>query len=156
MTSLDVKWKEAVEKCKRLSEEATQEENDQSKKEKKTPVYADLMGDKFDRYQEVCLPICDNPKTSYSYTLDMEPMRDMWYDDEACGGNLTLFYMRGHRVKLTVIEEIEKTTAVDLMGLIGGNFGLFVGVSLTTIIELFEFGIFQLCRRWYRPTVNHL
>ena len=85
----------------------------------------------------------------------MEPMRDMWYDDEACGGNLTLFYMRGHRVKLTVTE-IEKTTAVDLMGLIGGNFGLFVGVSLTTIIELFEFGIFQLCRRWYRPTVNHL
>ena len=43
------------------------------------------------------------------------------------------------RIKYTEIKEVKKTTALDMFGSVGGYLGLFVGVSLTTIIEFAEF-----------------
>ena len=41
---------------------------------------------------------------------------------------------------MTKFKEVEKMTAADLFGLVGGQLGLFVGVSLVTIFEFMEFG----------------
>ena len=58
-------------------------------------------------------------------------------------------HFSGLRIKLTSFEQMDKMTAVDLFGTIGGNLGLFVGVSLTTILELLEFVIIYIRdKRW--------
>ena len=58
-----------------------------------------------------------------------------------------MLFLRKRRIKMTTVAETQKMTSVDLFGLVGGYLGLFVGVSLTTIIEVVEFGIGWLVRR---------
>ena len=90
-----------------------------------------------DEYHDACLQKCGNPKKSYMYDLSLSHIID---PEEFCFENGSYIYLTGVRIKLTTIKEIAKMSALDLFGLIGGYLGLFVGVSLTTILEFLEFG----------------
>ena len=59
----------------------------------------------------------------------------------SCDANSSLLWLKGSRIPRTTIAEVHKMTPVDLFGLVGGYLGLFVGVSLTTIFEFFDFGL---------------
>ena len=61
--------------------------------------------------------------------------------------------MRGQRLKMNVFDETQKMTFVDLFGLIGGYLGLFVGISLVTVVEFIEFGM-DLCLEGRRKNLK--
>ena len=84
---------------------------------------------------------------SRSYDFTMKQVDVRYFDNYGCFFNITNLFIKG-RVKSTEIKEIEKTTALDMFGLVGGYLGLFVGVSLTTIIEFAEFGIDWIFKRY--------
>ena len=50
---------------------------------------------------------------------------------------LNIFY---ESLTYTHIQEVEKTSFIDLISNIGGTFGLFVGISVLSAVEVFELG----------------
>ena len=141
------KWQKAMASCDKLAAEQAANGEEPSKPQS----YSDLLGYEFDKIQDQCIPECGNPASSYSYTFSMSKLFQTYYEDSGCLGNASVFYLRGQRLKLSEIMEQKKTTSVDLLGLIGGNLGLFVGVSLTTIIEFVEFSFFMICKKLSGP-----
>ena len=74
------------------------------------------------------------------------PSKSPTYEDmRASIVNLNIFY---DRLGFTQVSEKESFTIVDLVSNIGGTFGLFIGISLLSLLELLEFGyeVFMLLR----------
>ena len=103
---------------------------------------------------------CGDPGISYTYSFSMSliPERNhneshMDHEDNNSFGDSS-FYLRGQRLKLTTVRDKTKMSWVDLFGTIGGNLGLFVGVSLTTILEFAEFGFLAIWKWYYGKKID--
>ena len=69
----------------------------------------------------------------------MTVIKESDYDDIGCQNGFSTFWLKGERLRVTTIQKGLKTSTIDLLGLVGGYMGLFVGVSVTTICEFIEF-----------------
>ena len=105
--------------------------------------------DKFEPIRKKCQEKCGPPRKSISFEL---ALADHSTDFDFCHSNSSVGYLwlKGLRLKMITISEVPKTTLMDLFGLIGGYLGLFVGVSLTTIVEFLEFGVMGFVGRCLR------
>ena len=82
-----------------------------------------------------CFRKCCPAISSLSYRFDKTIID--WY---MCDQD-SKFSLQGKRMKMTTFEEVPKMSRVDLFGLVGGYFGLFVGISLVTFFEFIELGL---------------
>ena len=92
------------------------------------------------KLENICRTECSTANQTSSYDLEKEEIPIEHVDLFPCSRNQTSLFLKG-RIKYTEIKEVKKTTTLDMFGSVGGYLGLFVGVSLTTIIEFAEFGI---------------
>ena len=93
-----------------------------------------------------CFKKCCPAVHSYSYEFEKIIIPKDDYLHNNCE-MVTLFYLKGQFIKMTVFKEIPLMSVVDLFGLVGGYLGLFVGISLVTICEFVEFIIEWSCSR---------
>ena len=88
------------------------------------------------------------PRISYSYDVSKRVV-------PGCHPSSTMMTMTlGHRIKLTIVEENQRITLVDVLGLVGGYLGLFVGVSIITVLEMIEFVLVSLFDRFRGKTAK--
>ena len=104
---------------------------------------------KFQKMKEKCKTECGPPQKSLSYTFSLTSFDGQAREEIGCYPYHSDFWLRDARLKLTITKEVQKMSFVDLFGLVGGYLGLFVGVSLTTIIELIEFVLVAILK-WVR------
>ena len=90
---------------------------------------------------------CKNPcqRTKYSHKISMLELATPHY--ASVHGNITADEIKQNRISLkiyypslhyTVTEQVEAFTFDELMSNLGGQLGLFLGVSIITLIELLE------------------
>ena len=91
-------------------------------------------------FSKKCMAKCCRPIESFSYTTSVE--------SSDCSDGQGFFQFKNLRLKVTTVEEVPMITILDLFGLIGGYLGLFVGISLTTVVEFFEFSM-----RWFHEKI---
>ena len=101
---------------------------------------------------KICLQKCCPAVSSYSYKFDKVVVTQNSPLHNLCAAP-RFFYLKGSRLKMTIFDETQKMTSVDLFGLIGGYLGLFVGISLVTIFEFVEFGT-NLCFNRHRKNMQ--
>ena len=102
--------------------------------------------------RKACLKKCCMPRISYSYEVQKRVVPVELRHELECQDNSTIIYMKGQRIKLTVVKENQRITAVDLFGLVGGYLGLFVGVSIITVLEMIEFVVMMMFNRFSGKT----
>jgi hypothetical protein len=99
--------------------------------------------------QNACPSKCQVQKfdlsTSLLYYPSYNTISDTWVNEKA------VFVVNYKDNIVTQIDNFASITADQLLGLIGGNLGLFIGVSLLSTIELFEL-IFELGALVYRKS----
>ena len=86
-----------------------------------------------------CYQKCCPATSSLSYKFKKTVIEKEEYIHNYCEKGL--HFLKGKRFKMTTFEDVPKMSRVDLFGLVGGYFGLFVGISLVTLFEFFEFGV---------------
>ena len=64
--------------------------------------------------------------------------------------NLNIFY---DRLSFTEISEKPSFTFVDLVSNVGGTFGLFIGISLLSLLEMVEI-IYEMLHQYLKTRVN--
>ena len=113
--------------------------------------YATILDyDKFGAFRKKCQEKCGPPRKSISFELALEDQSHRADFDCHRNSSVGYLWLKGLRLKMITISEVPKTTLMDLFGLIGGYLGLFVGVSLTTIVEFLEFGVMGFVGRCLR------
>ena len=100
--------------------------------------------DDFPSIQKLCQAECGLPRKSFFYSFSLKSLRGLERKGLDCLPNTSDFWLRDMRLKMTHIKEVPKMSFVDVFGLVGGYLGLFVGVSLTTVIEFLEFALMKL------------
>ena len=141
-------WKKAMEKCEK--NEWQNQTSDPQRCGNVTQIvdcYPFFFENaKFQEMNKKCKNECGPPQKSLSYSLSMTSLDGELREEIGCHPNLSNFWLRDSRLKLTITKEVPKMSFVDLFGLVGGYLGLFVGVSLTTIIEFLEFVLVALLK----------
>ena len=89
--------------------------------------------------QKLCHQKCCPAASSLSYRFKKTVIEEEEYNHNYCEKGM--HFLKGKRFKMTTFEDVPKMSRVDLFGLVGGYLGLFVGISLVTLFEFFEFGI---------------
>ena len=88
------------------------------------------------------------PRISYSYDVSKKVVPTELQEELGCYPTSTMMHMAlGHPIRLTIVKEYQRITLVDLFGLVGGYLGLFVGVSMITVLEMIEFVLVSLFDR---------
>jgi hypothetical protein len=82
----------------------------------------------------VCLPLCPLECDSMNYDMSLSMMKFTNNNENLIGFNA--YY---YDSTLTFISELEKFNFLDLISSIGGNLGLFIGVSFLSFAEFIEY-----------------
>ena len=85
--------------------------------------------DNFDR-TEFCVEECP---VECDYSLFTFKTQSFYFE------NVTNILVYFNNLRYTEISEIPKTTPTDMLALVGGTLGLFLGISLLSFIEIVDF-----------------
>ncbi|XP_006822315.1 acid-sensing ion channel 1B-like [Saccoglossus kowalevskii] len=108
-----------------------------------------------DEYIEGYLPFeckhtCHTPCESevYSFTMSTALLKKDIRRSNKAMSNYTLEHIRENVLALTMffeelnfetVDQLPETTIIDLLGIIGGNMGLFLGASFLTLLQIVEY-----------------
>ena len=103
-----------------------------------------------------CLKKCCMPRISYAYEVKKRLVPVELRKELGCAekNNSMFLYMKKQRIKLTIVKENKRIAASDLFGLVGGYLGLFVGVSIITVLEMMEFVFISMLNRFRGKTTK--
>ena len=73
---------------------------------------------------------------------------------ELARGSLVKIFVYFDQIKYTRVNEAPAVTFVDLIANIGGELGLFIGISLLSLVELIELSLDLIRILWISYTTN--
>jgi hypothetical protein len=108
-------------------------------------LYASSNPDEF--CEDVCRPECESQKFDYSISLSKFPTED--YTSLHSDQRLKLRFIVDYKdTKYTEVIETPAVTFEKLLGDVGGQIDLFIGISFLSLLEVVEL-LVELCILWF-------